>query len=219
MLINDYYIVLRFCGGEAELEDNAPSHYLYITEGTVIAQDEADQTVEVGRFRLFYIDVWAAVNAGASVFDIFDHTQEICDYYPAIFDVGTLAPSPELRRLFKDEVWLGNTLILDRLQILPEFRGYSLGLAVMRRLIERFGAGAAVVAIKPFPLQRELIRHEEDEWRQKMRLDDFEQNLSRATATLRRHYARLGFKLMKGTPFMFRNAQIALPDPHKLASR
>lgn len=74
MLINDYYIVLRFCGGKAELEDNDPSHYLYITEGTVVAQDEADQTIEVGRFRLFYIDVWAAVNAGASVFDIFDQT-------------------------------------------------------------------------------------------------------------------------------------------------
>jgi hypothetical protein len=120
MLIDDYYIVLRFCGGEAELEDNAPSHYLYITEGTVVGQDEADRTVEVGRFRLFYIDVWAAVNAGASVFDIFDSTQEICDYYAAIFDVGTLDPSPELRRMFKDEVWPGNTLILDRLEILPE---------------------------------------------------------------------------------------------------
>lgn len=153
MLMNSYYNVLQFCGGEAELEDNDPSHYLYITEGTVVAQDEADQTIEVGRFRLFYIDVWAEVNAGASVFDIFDHTQEIYDYYATIFDVGTLDPSPELRRLFKDEVWPGNTLILDRLEILPEFRGYNLGLAVMRRLIERFGAGAAVVAMKPFPLR------------------------------------------------------------------
>lgn len=76
MPINDYYIVLRFCEGQAELEDNDPSHHLYITDGTVIAQDETDQTVEVGRFRLFYIHVWAAVNAGASVFDIFDYTQE-----------------------------------------------------------------------------------------------------------------------------------------------
>jgi hypothetical protein len=135
MLINDYYTVLRFSGGEAELEDSDPSHYLYITEGTVVGHNETDRTVEVGRFRLFYIDVWAAVNAGASVFDIFDYTQETCDYYAAIFDMGTLDPSPWLRRLFKDEVWPSNTLILDRLEILPEFRGHNLGLVVMRRLI------------------------------------------------------------------------------------
>lgn len=155
----------------------------------------------------------------ASVFDIFDYTQETCDYYAAIFDGRTLDPCPELRRLFKGEVWPGNTLILDRLEIMPEFRGYNLGLAVMPRLIERFGAGAGVVAIKPFPLQRELTGQEEDKWRQKMRGDDFEQNLPRATARLRRHYVKLGFTFMKGTPFMFRNAQIALPAPHKLVPR
>lgn len=220
MLINDYYIVLRYGGGEAELEDNDPSHYMYITEGTVVGEDEADGTVEVGRFRLFYIDVCAAMNAGASVFDIFDCTQETCDYYAAIFDVGTLAPSPALRRLFKDEVWPGNTLILDRLEILPEFRGYNLGLAVIRRLIERFGAGAAVVAMKPFPLQHEYARDEEErEWQLKMKFDHLDQDQQRATAKLRRHYAKLGFKLMKSTPFMFRDAQIALPAPHKLESR
>ena len=104
-----------------------------------------------------------------------------------------------------------HTLILDRIEILPGFRGYNLGLAVMRRLIERFGADGGIVAIKPFPIQRELTGQEEDEWRQKMRLADFEQSLPRATARLRRHYAQLGFKFVKGTPFMFGDAQIALP--------
>lgn len=206
MLINDYYIVLRFCGGEAELEDNDPSHYTYVTEGTVLGTDEDDRAVEAGRFRLIYIDVCAAMNAQASVFDIFDCTQATCDYFSAIFDIETLDPSSALTHLFKEDVWPGNVLILDRLEILPEFRGHNLGLVVMRRLIERFGAGAGVVAMKPFPLQRELTGQEEDEWRQKMRLDDFERNLPRATARLRRHYAKLGFKHMKGTPFMFRDA-------------
>lgn len=47
-----------------------------------------------------------------------------------------------------------------------------------------------------------MTTQEEDKWRQKMRLGDLEQNLPRATAKLRRHYAKLGFKLMKGTPSM-----------------
>lgn len=219
MLFNNFYIFLEFEGGDAALDEGDPSHYMYVTSGTVAGSDEQDQKIVAGRFRLIYIDVCAALNARASVFDIFDCTQETCDYFSAIFDIETLGPSSALTHLFKEDVWPGNVLIVDRLEILPEFRGHNLGLVVMRGLIERFGAGAGVVAIKPFPIQRELSSQEEDEWRQKMRLGDFEQNLSRATATLRRHYAKLGFKFMKGTPFMFRDAQIALPVPHKFAPR
>lgn len=219
MLFNVYDFVLEFSGGDADIEDNDPSHYLYITRGTVAGSDEQDEKIVAGCFRLIYIDVCAAINAHASVFDIFDCTQGTYDYFSAIFDIETLGPSSALTHLFNEVVWPGNVLILDRLEILPEFRGHNLGLAVMRRLIERFGAGAGVVAIKPFPLQCELTGQEEDEWRQKMRLDDFEQNLPRATARLRRHYAELGFKFMKGTPFMFRNAGTALPSPQKLVTK
>lgn len=35
-------------------------------------------------------------------------------------------------------------------------------------------------------------------------------------ATPRRHYAKLGFKAMKGTPFMFRLAACTLPKPADL---
>jgi GNAT superfamily N-acetyltransferase len=221
MLVNDYYFHLRFRGGEAELEDNDPSHYRYVTVGTVVGIDEAEQETEVGHFRLSYIDVCAAMNARASVFDIFDLTQETFDYYSAIFNVETLGPSPELSDLFKGEVWPGNVLILDRLEILPRFRGHNLGLVVMRRMIERFGAGAAVVAIKPFPLQHTYTPDEEEEheWQLKMKLDNLDKNLRRATAKLRRHYAKLGFKSMKGTEFMFRDAEIVLPSPQKLATK
>jgi GNAT superfamily N-acetyltransferase len=221
MLFNDFYIFLEFEGGDADLEDEAPSHYMYVTGGTVAGSDEQDQKMVAGRFRLIYIDVCAAMNARASVFDVFDCTQETCDYFSAIFDIETLDPSSALTHLFKEELWPGNVLILDRLEILPEFRGYNLGLAVMRRLIERFGAGAAVVAMKPFPLQHEYARAEEEglEWQLKMKFGHLDQDLQRSTAKLRRHYAKLGFKLMKGTPFMFRDAKIALSAPHKLPPR
>jgi GNAT superfamily N-acetyltransferase len=218
MLVNDHYFLLRFCGGEAELEDNDPCHYMYVTEGTVVGTNEAEEEAEVGRFRLSYIDVCGAMDVGASVFDIFDYSQETCDYYSAIFDIETLGASARLTKLFKDEIWPSNVLILDRLEILPEFRGHSLGLVVMRRLIERFGAGTGVVAIKPFPLQHEDAR-EEEQWRQRMKLDQLDKSLRRATAKLRWHYAKLGFKFMKGTPFMFRNAERPLPAPDKLAGK
>src|SRR5687768_5970786 len=40
-----------------------------------------------------------------------------------------------------------NLLILDRVEILPKYRGGGVGLLVLTALIERFGAGAGVVGM------------------------------------------------------------------------
>jgi hypothetical protein len=55
----------------------------------------------------------------------------------------------------------------------------------MRRLIERFGAGAFIVAITPFPLQRDLS--DQDEWESSLQLADLDKDFRRSTAKLRRH--------------------------------
>lgn len=214
MLIGNYYFHLRFDGAESFLEDDDPSHYAHSTYGTVIGVDKDDNEALAGKFCLHYLDICAAVNASASVFDIFDCRASTLDFYGAIFAGDSLTVSAKLNRLFNFEPAWGNVLILDRLEILPAFRGNNLGLIVMRRLIERFGAGAAYVAIKPFPLQGEYHHRDVvDEWADRLQLGKFEENLRRSTAKLRRHYARLGFKALKGKPFMFRMGDHALPLP------
>ena len=52
-----------------------------------------------------------------------------------------------------------NLLILDRLEIIiPQYRGKKLGLTILHHMIERFSAGASIVAMKPFPLQFEPMK-------------------------------------------------------------
>lgn len=216
MLIDDDLFFLEINKSEASIEDNDPSHYLYVTTGNVMAQNDDQREILAGKFRLYYVDVCAALNAGASVFDVFDCESAIIDYFEPIFNYGTLDISEKLLKLFKYDSSWGNVLILDRLEILPPFRARNVGLIVMRRLIERFGAGAAVVAIKPFPLQCERVSKDSDEWRDSLRLADFDKDIRRSTAKLRRYYAKLGFKAMKGTPFMFRLADSPLPSPESL---
>lgn len=46
------------------------------------------------------------------------------------------------------EIWNFNLLILDRVEILPKYRGGGIGLLVLTSLIERFSAGAGVVGMK-----------------------------------------------------------------------
>lgn len=86
----------------------------------------------------------------------------------------------------------------------------------MRRLIERLGIGAGIVAIMPFPLQHRGTNGHPDEWESSLKLADLDQNKLRATTKLRRHYAKLGFKAMKGTPFMFLSTDLPMPKPEDL---
>jgi GNAT superfamily N-acetyltransferase len=217
MLIGDYYFHLRFDGGESALKDDDPSHYAHSISGTVIGLDKGDNETLAGKFHLYYLDICAAVNARTSVFDVFDCRAATLDYYSAIFAGASFTISEKLEKLFDFESAWGNVLILERLEILPAFRGRNLGLIVMRRLIERFGSGAAYIAIKPFPLQGEYIGNkEEDPWRAELQLLNLDKNHRRATTKLHRYYRKLGFKTMKGTPFMFRMGDYELPSPDDL---
>lgn len=72
-----------------------------------------------------------------------------------------------------DDIWNFNLLILDRVELLPRYRGNSSGLIVLRSLIERFGAGAGVVGMKPFPLQFEPKASNDSKWRRRLKLEEF----------------------------------------------
>jgi hypothetical protein len=58
-------------------------------------------------------------------------------------------------------------------EILPKYRGGGVGLLVLTALMERFGAGAGVVGMKPFPLQLEPKESRDSSgWAKRLRLDD-----------------------------------------------
>lgn len=219
MLIGPHYFVLEIEKSEELLEEDDPEFYLYETSGAVLDMHENGRRPTAGRFTVYYVDVCAALNAGADVYDVFDVHATTLDFFDVIFNPATLQLQNRLVDLFDgEEVW-GNVLIIDRLEILPRYRGMNLGLVVMRRLIERFGAGCAIVAIKPFPLQFESVGDGIDSWREKLKLSKLNADSESATLRLCHHYEELGFRALHGTPFMFRLSSAPLPLPADLAVR
>lgn len=211
MLIGQHYFIFELDKRDEPLVADDPSDYLHTTSGNLIGLDDDNRRCIAGRFELHHVNICAAIDNGQAVFDIFDCQQSTVDYYTAIFSPGTADFSEALSSLLDDEPLWGNVLILERLEILPRFRGEGLGLLAMRRMIERFGVGAAVVAIKPFPLQHESAGGDTDQWEARMKLSELEKNATRATAALKRYYKRLGFRTMKGTPYMFLSTATTLP--------
>jgi len=101
-------------------------------------------------------------------------------------------------------VFCRNILILDRLEILPRFRGQQLGLQYVRAAISRFGIGCRLAAIKPFPLQFEgkmgSVSGNETEYvgPSKSMLANFDA----ATKKLKKYYAREGFISLRNSDLM-----------------
>jgi GNAT superfamily N-acetyltransferase len=200
-------------GRALEAREQEGDDYIHETDGdlTTLDDDDDSQTVPVGKFHLYYVDANRALNEGVAVFDVLDTYSETIDYFEALYG----SESPEIKerigRLLDEDAFMGsNVLIVDRLEILPKYRGRSIGLFVMRELIARFSMGAVIVAIKPFPLQFEGAGPDDPAWRGRMQLGELIGNERAATAKLRAHYSKLGFILLRGTPFMVRSTDLPL---------
>ena len=85
---------------------------------------------------------------------------------------------------------------------------------MMRHMIKRFGAGTAIVAIKPYPLQFEVEPSNEDDrrWRTELKLTQLPKNRLVATKKLSDYYGRLGFVRISRTPFMVRATAWLMPE-------
>lgn len=193
--------------------DDEPSHFLHRHEGHVTLYDGegGDDPIEIGRYRAYYIDAEGALNADVPLHDVLDAMQVTYGYLE-LYDLDTGSFS-EAAKKAGDADWLyePNLLILDRLEILPRYRGRGYGLQALVGMMHWFQLGAGLVAMKPFPLQSEASNRRPGDPPDPLELDKFPSHHIAARTKLRRYYGQLGFKLITKTDFMVRRVDRALP--------
>jgi GNAT superfamily N-acetyltransferase len=204
------FLWLKIDTAETPVVPEEPLSFVYEITGQVVTHDDDDRETILGKFLVFYVDA-DAVMAGkyCSYFEMMDGRSETVGYYEYLYGRND-GVSEELERLLGEEPINQNALILDRLEILPQYRGKKIAVFVLRRLIERFASSVGIVAMKPFPLQFEASP-EEDDWRQSLKLDELPKNETRSVAKLRWYYAALGFKRLPKTEYMFLSTAYVLP--------
>jgi len=205
---SDDTLQLSWKGSSFAWDRYDPEQYLQETRGEIQRLDDDNGETVIGRFRLFYVDILRAIEANIALVDVLDAESATIDYFWPLFGSDSPRFRGSVLGLSGDRVTLsGNLVILDRVEILPRFRGRSLGLAAMTEIIARFAMGAAIVAIKPFPLQFEARSPWPfDGWRTAMECERLSRDQSTATAKLVGHFSKLGFVALSRTPFMVRTA-------------
>lgn len=195
----EYYAV-RFKIEDRPLKDDEDGGDL-VQEftGETIRETEANETV-VGKVRGARIDLGGALDRELSFYDIFDqNSEELCEYYAALFDPTTGD--------FRDELALrdfGDILVVHSVEIIPEYRGLNLGLLTMLQTVKTFGSGCALAAIKPFPLQFSGKFNRENQ-----------RQFTKDQNKLRAYWQKFGFLRIGRTEYYYFDLTRRLPRPTK----
>ena len=154
-----------------------------------------------GRFVASYINVDNSLVAGVKLYGLMDtYSDDMAEVYETLFDSRT----DELRRDVKEllgNVPFRNILVIDRVEILPAYRGMGIGLSTLLDIIQRHSAGCGIVALKAFPFQfrsgsrsGRLSFLEESDWNKKMGYDTHSYTMEYAHEKLIFHLTKFGFK-------------------------
>ena len=209
----DFDILMSWSSESFVSEYPDPHDFVYTTSGDLFNLDEFERREFIGKFRFYYVDVERAMNEREPIYHVFDdHSAEVEEYYEPIFGSEGYDFNENLLEVVNHEVSGYNLLILDRLEILPQYRRKMLGLKILHHMIDRFSTGASIAAMKPFPLQFEPIKDEaRKKWNDKMRLDQFPTDEDIAIEKLYAYYRKLGFIRLSGTPMMVISTDWSFP--------
>ena len=117
-----------------------------------------------------------------------------------LFDYDTNSFKKEWQEKI-DESFNSNILYLDRIEILPEYRGKGYGKLITKDILLRLNSSYGIAILKAFPLQLEVSHpnssKQDSEWNTKMNFKQMEQDSNIAKKQLYNFYKKMGFKRYK----------------------
>ncbi|NOQ68760.1 MAG: hypothetical protein GQ573_01400 [Gammaproteobacteria bacterium] len=168
-----------------------PSDWISEINGKVYLYDDDDNQELVAKCRHFSIDI---ENSGDNADYILDIQSELVPFI-SLYDPDTSSFTDDVLSILGDDIWSSNLLTIDRIEILPHYRGNGLTKLIINDAINLFSPRTDVIALKAFPLQLEFKSsdHEESKWEKLMKLNNLDANTETATKTLIKYYKSLGF--------------------------
>lgn len=114
-------------------------------------QASPDDEKLAGHFSGYVLRATRAINDGVDLIDHCDaHSQDVFEYAKTFYEED----GDPVENVWDDAVAAGrDLLVIDEVALHPEHRGKCLGLRIMRRLFDLFGAGCGLAATIPYPLQ------------------------------------------------------------------
>ncbi|MGL4757328.1 MAG: hypothetical protein ACRCXB_33665 [Aeromonadaceae bacterium] len=178
--------------------------YLTEIEGDIHSCDDGGNEYFTGKVKYYIIDADEAMEEGGSPESVLDLLSNTAHFMGDIYDRNGCFFKRKIRNLFDTETFSSNFLILDRVEILPLFRGKCFFSTILDDGIRHFGKNAELVALKAFPLQFEAAYKDEAtiKWHEKMEISKLTLQEKTAFKKLERYYKKFGFVKVSDTGTM-----------------
>jgi hypothetical protein len=189
--VASFDLVLRTSGSLHP--DGEPDRFISTHTGWVVCTPDRDRKAsKVGMVKAYRIHTDLALQAGESVFDVYDaHSREMQDIYADLLDPLTNGLKESVRGQI--DGFDSDVLVLDYVLLSPRWRGLKIGLLAARKLIDLLGGGCCVAVSWVYPLNpdAEEFRGVPDSWIPR-HADEAEERDARRK--LRRYFRRTGFE-------------------------
>lgn len=186
-----------FSSGTGELEGYRYIQNVFID---IYASDiETEEEVLIGKSRLKLILINQAIEDHFSLPELFDTDPDIFFIGDQVFDLENENICSVILDKYPECSLSLNIGVLDRLVLIPEYRGYGISQKVIKDTIFHFMTACGLFVIHPFPLQFEGEHcMGEDTWEDKNWYKGLETNEKKAFKQLTAFYQKLGFEQIKG---------------------
>jgi len=180
--------------------------------GEIFFMNEDLVSKKIGRLLLVHLNLDEILKNDTDIFSILDTNGSLFHYYDTI--IGDDSGFVELDSLVLDhyennseDFFLNsfNLLIIDKIEILPEFRGKD----IVKKVIKNAGnlfLGTDLIVLNAYPLQFDYFEESYgmDEWEKSLKLEEFSQDGEVGTDKLIKAYEKSGFVSSKKPFIMFK---------------
>lgn len=198
-MIEDYYFKIDYSFSSFmnnDLMGEEPTDFINEFSLSIYqVNEEKGMNNLIGKGTVSLLLLNRAIDLGYPILDIFDATGSIMEMAEVVFSLEQEDDYwSKLDEFFEYEMPTSyDTCFIERLELLPEFRGKGLGKWVVKNILERFYGSCGLVVVKAYPLQHESDPDISEDWKIKMKYENMETDLEQAQYKLFHYYQQLGF--------------------------
>lgn len=203
---NDIYLEYSF---DSSLGILGTDRYVNAYKVAIYSEEHLHDQIKrtlIGKAEVSLILLTLMLNQQIDYYLVFDNTQFLNELGMIIIDYE----DNNLREPLVNEAGAesSNLLLIDRLELLPDWRKKGIGKKVIKDIIWRFSGCFGLVLLKAFPLQQEYQypNDQKSPWETEMKMVDFSQDEAFSNYKVSAYYLSLGFSKLENTDYFYMNS-------------